>query len=192
MRKLVMWNLITLDGYFEGPKPWDLDWHEYAWGPELEQFATERQATDIGALVFGRATYQGMADYWTTEKEKGIIADFMNAVPKFVFSRTLTSAPWNNTRLVTGPPEAEVERLKREPGKDLYIFGSAGLSDTLGKAGLIDEYQLCLTPVVLGGGNPLFKPNPARMRMTLLESKPLKTGGVILRYEPVHADVVAR
>jgi dihydrofolate reductase len=181
MRKLIMWNLVTLDGFFEGPKPWDIDFHDYVWGEELERFSIE-QSKSIGMLLFGRVTYQGMADYWSTAT--GEIADFMNSVPKVVFSRTLDKAGWNNTRLVKANAEEEVTKLKRQSGKDLYIFGSASLSSTFMQAGLIDEYRLGLTPVVLGGGNPLFKSAPHRAPMKLIEAIPLKSGCVILRYQP--------
>jgi dihydrofolate reductase len=175
-----MWNLVTLDGFFEGPKSWDLDWHDSVWGEELERLSLE-QAQTIGMLLFGRVTYEGMAGYW--QSQKGEIADFMNAVPKVVFSRTLSKAEWSNTRLVKDKAEEEVKRLKDQPGKDLFIFGSANLSSTLMRAGLIEEYRLCMAPVILGGGNPLFKASPARLTMKLLEARPLKSGGVILRYQ---------
>jgi dihydrofolate reductase len=176
-----MWNLITLDGFFEGTKSWDLDWHDSVWGEELERLSLE-QSKSIGMLLFGRVTYEGMAGYWQTQK--GEIADFMNEVPKVVFSRTLSKAEWNHTRLVRDQAEEEVIRLKKQPGKDLFIFGSANLSSTFTRAGLIDEYRLCVAPVVLGGGNPLFKASPARLSLKLLEARPLKSGGVILRYQP--------
>ena len=89
MRRLIMWNMETLDGYFDGATPWDLAWHDTVWGSELEQLSLEQNKA-IGALLFGRATYQGMADYWT--KATGPIADNMNAVPKIVFSKTLSDA----------------------------------------------------------------------------------------------------
>jgi dihydrofolate reductase len=181
MRKVIMWNLVTLDGFFEGPKSWEIDWHDYVWGEELERLSLE-QSKSIGMLLFGRVTYEGMAGYWQTQK--GEIADFMNEVPKVVFSRTLSKAEWNHTRLVRDQAEEEITRLKKQPGKDLFIFGSANLSSTLTQAGLIDEYRLCVAPVVLGGGNPLFKASPARLRLKLLEARPLKSGGVILRYQP--------
>jgi dihydrofolate reductase len=180
MRKLIMWNLVTLDGFFEGPKSWDIDFHDTVWGEELERFSIE-QSRSIGALLFGRVTYEGMASYWSTQK--GEIADFMNSVPKVVFSRTLAKADWSNSRLVRGDTAKEVVRLKKDPGKDLFIFGSADLSGTLTREGLIDEYRLCVAPVVLGVGNPLFKASPDRVRLKLLEARPLKSGGVILRYE---------
>jgi dihydrofolate reductase len=177
MRELVMWNLMTLDGFFEGRKSWEIDWHEYVWGDELERFSIE-QSRSVGMLLFGRVTYEGMADYWT--KAKGEIADFMNGIPKVVFSRTLDAAEWVHTRLIRERAREEVEDLKRQPGKDLYIFGSANLCASLD--GLIDEYRIALVPLVLGGGNPLFKPGAARTRMKLLDARPLGNGCVILRY----------
>jgi dihydrofolate reductase len=175
-----MWNLVTLDGFFEGRKSWEIDWHDSVWGEELERFAAE-QAKSIGMLLFGRVTYEGFASFWP--KEKGEIADFMNSVPKVVFSRTLDKATWNNSRLVKGSAEEEVARLKAQPGKDLFIFGSANFSATLTRKGLIDEYRLCLAPIVLGGGNPLFKESPDRLNLMLAEARPLKSGGVILYYQ---------
>ncbi len=184
VRKLIMWNLVTLDGFFEGRKSWDIDWHNSVWGEELERFSIE-QSKSIGTLLFGRVTYQGMASFWL--KEKGEIADFMNSVPKIVFSRTMEKAEWNNSRLVKGNAEGEVARLKTQSGKDLFIFGSANLSATLTRNGMIDEYRLCLAPVVLGRGNPLFKESSKRLNMKLVESRPLKSGGVLLYYRPEKA-----
>ena len=176
-----MWNLVSLDGYFEGPKSWDLDFHQYAWGDELEQLSKDQLKT-VGALLFGRVTYEGMAGYWSTQK--GEIADFMNNLPKIVFSKTLKQANWNNTRLVKGDAAEEVGKLKQLPGKDLFVFGSANLSSTFIKKGLFDEYRLCVAPVVLGHGNSLFKPSQQKIAMKLLEARSLKTGGDILRYKP--------
>ena len=181
MRKLIMWNLVTLDGFFEGPKSWDIDWHDTVWGDELEQYAIE-QSKSTGMLLFGRVTYEGMASYWPTQK--GEVADFMNTIPKVVFSTTLKKADWNNTRLVTGNVPEEVAKLKRQPGKTLFVFGSADLSSTLLKHGLFDELDLAVTPLLLGRGKPLFKESPDRLKLKLLEARPLKSGGVILRYEP--------
>lgn len=189
MRRLIMWNLLTLDGYFDGVRPWDLDWHETVWGDELEQLSLE-QGKAIGTLLFGRATYEGMAGYWA--KATGPIADFMNAVPKVVFSRTLAAADWNNTRLVRTEAVDEVERLKREPGKDIFLFGSASLADALMRKGLFDEYRICLAPVVLGNGVPLFKPGNDRRRLKLIDSRALATGGMILRYAPFQAGDAVR
>jgi dihydrofolate reductase len=183
MRKLIMWNMVTLDGFFEGAHPWDLDFHNTGWGEELQRFAHEQMdAADL--LLFGRVTYEGMAQYWSTAT--GETADRMNAMQKVVFSRTLTSADWANTRLVGADAAQEVARLKAQPGKDILVFGSADLCDSLTRAGLIDEYRLGLNPVVLGQGTPLFKPGTDQA-MRLLEARPLQTGGVLLRYAPAPA-----
>jgi len=178
MRRIIMWNLITLDGFFEGPKSWDLDFHKLVWGEELEQISIQQlRSADI--LLFGRVTYEGMAAYWP--RQRGVIADLMNSIAKIVFSRTLEEAEWNNTTLVRNHAEEEVAKLKRQAGKDVYIFGSATLSSTLMQHSLIDEYRLALVPVLLGRGNPLFKESPSRA-MKLLEARQLKNGCVILRY----------
>ncbi len=183
MRKLIVWNLMTLDGYFEGNTPWDLDFHMLAWGDELEQYAREL-GNEGDLLVFGRKTYEGMAAYWPTATETPEIAAYMNSISKIVASRTMEKADWNNSRVVSDPV-ADLKRLKDEPGKTIFVFGSAELTDVLGKAGLIDEYRICLVPVIRGSGNPHFKPAAGQVQLKLLEAKPLKTGGVILRYEPV-------
>lgn len=179
MRRLIAWNLMTLDGYFEGPAPWSLDFHESVWGEELEAFSLQ-QGNEAGALLFGRSTYEGMAAHWT--KAEGPIADFMNGIEKVVASRSLASTDWANSRLLEGEAAQAVAELKRQDGKDILVFGSAGLIDELLRHGLVDEYRICLAPVVLGTGRPLFKPSDRRIDMTLLESRPLKTGGVVLRY----------
>jgi dihydrofolate reductase len=179
MRRLVVWNAMTLDGYFEGRTPWDLGFHETVWGDELEAFSLE-QGQEIGTLLFGRRTYEGMAGYWT--KATGAVADMMNSVEKAVATRTLEAADWNNTRLLKGDAVDAVKGLKAETGKDIYVFGSADLLASLLKAGLVDEYRVCVAPVVLGAGNPLFKPQDDSIRMRLISARPLKTGGVILSY----------
>lgn len=188
MGKLIMWNLMTLDGMFEGPQPWDLDFHEYAWGDELQRFALE-QEREAEALLFGRRTYEGMAAHWTTAK--GETADFMNAVPKYVVSRTLERADWANSTLVKENAGKAVARLKEQLGKDLFLFGSADLSTTLIRHGLFDEYRIGLVPATLGEGNPLFKRGSEPLRLQHLESRPLGDRCLLLRYQP-HAATAAR
>ncbi|MGA8663969.1 MAG: dihydrofolate reductase family protein [Thermoplasmata archaeon] len=184
MARLVMWNLISLDGFFEGPKSWDLDFHQHAWGPELEAFVSE-QSKSVGTLLLGRVTYQGFASYWSTQK--GEIADFMNGVPKVVASRTLTKAEWTNTRLVKSRIEAEVAHLKKQPGKDVFLFGSANLAARLSAQGLIDEYRLGIVPIVLGQGKALFDASPEPIRMRVVEARALGERCLLLRCEPVKA-----
>ncbi len=181
MRRLILWNLVTLEGFFEGPKSWDIDWHETVWGEELEQLSLD-QLKSADMLLFGRVTYEGMAAHWPSAT--GEVADLMNSIAKVVFSRTLERAEWRNTLLVNENAEEKVAELKQQPGKDMYIFGSANLASTLMQHGLIDEYRLAVAPLVLGGGSPLFKPSQDSTKFRLLEARPLKSGAVILRYEP--------
>lgn len=180
MRNVIMWNMVTLDGFFEGSKPWDINFHEYVWGEELERFSLDQMASG-DTILFGRKTYEGMASYWPSAT--GQVADIMNGISKIVFSSTLNQATWNNTRLVKGAAEDEVARLKQQDGKDILLFGSADLCAGLLRRGLFDEVRLALVPVLLGAGNPLFK-SGEETRMTLLEARPLSTGCVILRYRP--------
>lgn len=179
MRKLIMWNLMSLDGFVEGPKR-DISWHGDVWGPELEELSVE-QGKEIGALLFGRVTYELMASYWPTA-EKGPIADYMNALPKYVFSRTLKKADWSETTLVKNNAAEEVARLKREKGKDIFVFGSADLSSHL--LPLFDEFRIGVAPLFLGQGTPLFKRQDYRANLNLLDAKPHSTGVVVLRYAP--------
>lgn len=180
-RRLIMWNLITLDGYFEGAEKWDLHHHEYVWGQELEQFSIE-QASGADVILFGRVTYEGMAAHW--QSAEGTVADIMNRIPKVVFSRTLEKADWNNTRLVRDSAEDEVARMKREAGGDMFVFGSAELCHSLLTADLFDEIRLCVVPVILGQGTRLFKRGDEQ-RLELISVMPLSTGATIHRYRPV-------
>jgi dihydrofolate reductase len=121
-----------------------------------------------------------MASHWPNAT--GEVADFMNALPKYVFSRTLTRSDWANTQMFDAEVPDTVARLKRETGKDIYLFGSADLAAGLIPHRLIDEFRIAVNPVILGGGAPLFKPGE-RVKLKLLDSKPLSSGIVILRYE---------
>ena len=184
MRPVIMWNLMTLDGCFEGTEPWDLAFHEDGWSDDLAKFANAQLAT-ADALLFGRNTYEGMARHWPTAK--GAIADGMNAIEKVVFSSTLQSADWNNTRLVRGDPAREVARLRREDGGTLLLFGSATLSAALIPAGLIDEYRICIVPGLLGAGRPLFPRDDPRVKtkLRLLDSWTTDRGCIVAHYAPL-------
>lgn len=182
MSKLIMWNVITLDGYFEGEKNWELSFHETVWGPETERFSLE-QLNAADYLVFGRTTYEGMAAYWKTAK--GEIADFMNKLPKIVCSRTLNSVDWNNSILIKENVADEIAKLKAKSNKDMYVFGSANLSETLIKENLIDEYRICIAPVIIGKGRYLFAKGLPERKLSLISSQPLMTGGVILKYNSI-------
>jgi dihydrofolate reductase len=175
-----MWNVITLDGYFEGEKPWDLDFHSLVWGEDLENFIIEQLKT-AEMLVFGENTYKGMADYWSKPTEEGEVADFMNKLPKIVCSTTRTAADWNNTTVVNDAV-SELSKLKQGGDGNMFVFGSGNLSESLMKANLFDEYRLCVAPVFLGKGGRLFNEGLPHQKLTTLETRQLQSGGVILRY----------
>ncbi len=184
MRKLIFFNLITLDGYFEGPNR-NIDWHNV--DEEFNQFAEEHTA-EFGALLFGRVTYELMASYWPTEdakRDNTVIARLMNDLPKLVFSNTLQKADWENTRLVKTNFVEEVTKLKQQPGKDVAIFGSSDLAVSFLEHGLIDEFRIMVNPIVLGGGKTLFQGIAKQLTLKLVKTKVFKTGNVLLYYQPV-------
>lgn len=180
MSKLIVWNIISLDGYFEGVEDWDLGLHEHIWGDELRDLSLSF-GEELGLLVFGRRTYEGMAEHWPDATDEPEIAKYMNTVPKLVASRTLTEASWHNTE-VTNDIIGELEKRKHEGESPIYAFGSANLTDSLLTADLVDELLIGISPVILGGGTPLFKPAAKLRPLDLVETRPVKTGGVIIRY----------
>lgn len=179
MRKVIVWNMVSLDGFFEGPNQGQIDW--FLFDDELEQYILDTQKS-AGTLLFGRVTYESMAAYWPSAE--GQIAEFMNRVPKIVFSRTLESTNWNNTRLVKANVPEEIAQLKQQPGGDIFVFGSADFLSTLMQHDLVDEYRLGVNPVILGGGTPLFKGSPTRLNLKVLETRTLKSGLIICHYSP--------
>ncbi len=184
MRKLSVFNLVTLDGYFAGPGG-DISWHNV--DEEFQELANA--ASNSGnTLLFGRVTYELMAGYWPTPeaiREDPIVAAGMNSSEKIVFSRTLETAEWNNTRFVKDDPAAEVRRLKQGTGKGLTVLGSGSLVAQLAQAGLVDEYEILLNPVVLGGGKTMFEGVKDRFKLRLKSSRVFGNGNVLLRYAPV-------
>ena len=183
MRKIIFQNMITLDGFFEGPNR-EIDWHVV--DDEFNQYAINF-CRSLDGLIFGRVTYEGMASYWPTpeaRRDDPIVTELMNRLPKVVFSRTLEKAGWENSRLVKGDAVQEINRLKQQPGKDLAIFGSANLATTLVQDNLIDEYRIFVNPVVLGAGTPLFQGVKDRLKLKLVSSKTFQSGLVLLIYQP--------
>ncbi|KAA0992144.1 dihydrofolate reductase family protein [Dyadobacter aurulentus] len=186
MRKVVLFAHISLDG-FAGDLNGGLDFLSY--DQELQQYADELVKT-VGAPLYGKTTYQLMEGYWPTLLDKPNVskhsldhARWVQDIPKVVFSTTLDEATWNNTTLIKDNVVEAVRKLKEEPGKDLAIFGSPGLSKSFLKLGLIDECKLTLHPVILGNGISLFDNDIAKTSLKLLESKTLQSGVVTLHYE---------
>jgi len=176
-----MFNMMTLDGFFEGPNR-DIRWHNV--DAEFNSFAVE-QLDEIDTLLFGRVTYELMAGYWPTPtalRNDPVVAGRMNSISKLVFSRTLRKVEWSNSRLVNENAAQEIEKLKRLPGKDMAIFGSSDLTTSLMGTGLIDELRIMLNPVVLGNGKPLFTEGTRVLK--LIRSRTFRSGNVLLSYKP--------
>jgi dihydrofolate reductase len=183
MRKVIFFMLTSLDGYLEGPNR-DINWHNV--DEEFNEFAVQ-QTGEFGALLFGRATYELMAGYWPTESAKSddpIIAELMNSLPKFVFSKTLKKAEWSNTKLVKDGFVDEVSKLKQQSGKDIAIFGSSDLAVTLIDQGLINEYRIMINPIVLGDGKSLFSGIQNKLDLKLMKTRTFGNGNVLLYYVP--------
>jgi len=184
MRKLVVFNNITLDGYFTGTDG-DFGWaHGGAPDPEFDAFVAANASGD-GQLLFGRKTYDMMAGYWPSPlaaEQSPEVARGMNEMPKVVFSRTMRQASWRNTTVAAGDLAETVRRMKREPGPDIVILGSGSIVAQLAAAGLIDEYQVVVNPVVLGGGRTMFEGVAGPLGLALTGSHTFPTGKVFLSY----------
>ena len=187
MRKLIVFEHVSIDGYFTDARN-DMSWAHHRSGDDAEWNAfTAENASGESQLLLGRKTCELMVKYWPTPeaKEKDPkVAGGMNTLPKIVFSRTLTNVSWANTKVVSGDPAAEVRKLKSEPGPVLVILGSGSIVAQLAAAGLVDEYQLVVTPVALGKGRTLFDGLPKNLDLRLTQSRVFKNGKVLLHYAP--------
>ncbi|HVW58670.1 MAG TPA: dihydrofolate reductase family protein [Puia sp.] len=184
MRKLVIFNFTTLNGYFEGPGR-DISWPRQ--GEEESRFAAESVGQG-GVLLFGRVTFEHMAAYWPTplaQQQSPAVAEGMNKAEKIVFSRTLKKTDWENTRIIHEDLATAVRGLKQTPGKDMCVLGSGTIITQLADAGLIDEYQFMVNPVALGNGTPTFKGLQHKLDLQLVSSRIFKSGVILLSYKPL-------
>lgn len=184
-----MFNRVSVDGFFAGPNG-EIDW--FIADHELDKALHEMGQPDAvspDTVLLGRVTYQLFESYWPkvaadpeATREARIIADELSQMTKVVFSKTLKEVSWENTRLVRGDVAKEVSRLKQGEGSDILIFGSGTIVQQLADEGLIDEYLLAVTPVVLGAGKLLFK-DVKKFNLKLLEARSFKSGNVLLHYK---------
>ena len=184
VRKVISFNMITANGFFEGPNQ-DISWHNV--DQEFNEFAM-KQLRSVDMILFGRVTYQLMANYWPTQaaiESDPIIAKKMNAMPKIVFSKTLDKAEWNNTRLIRGNIAKEISYLKGLPGKNLIIFGSSDLTVVMAQMGLVDEFRIMVNPAVIGSGKPFLNGIEGKINLKLLRAKTFHSGNILLYYQPV-------
>lgn len=186
MQKLIVFNHVSLDGYFvdaNGDMSWakadpnDAEWNAFV----------AENASGGGTLVFGRVTYDMMASFWPTSRAiemMPVVAERMNNLSKVVFSRTMDQAAWHNTKLVKGDIAAQARRMKQTPGAGMVILGSGSIVAQLAQEGLIDEYQIVVNPIVIGNGKTMFTGVNPKMNLKLTNSRTFSNGKVLLCYVP--------
>lgn len=196
MRRIVVFQWLTADGYFAGPDG-NLSWVV----PDEEQ---ARAAADgiagFDTVLFGRRTYELFEGFWRhaidddsstvpdphrpgrRSRDHRVIAVALNEMTKLVFSRTLTDVTWSNARLLHELDPREIETMKKQPGKDIIVFGSGSLVSQLTQHGLIDEYEFVVCPILLGSGRPLLSGVSRRLKLDLREARRYQSGDVMLRY----------
>jgi dihydrofolate reductase len=186
MRKLTVFNQVTLDGRFTDAHG-DMSWaHKPSDDAEWNEFVAANSGSG-GTLLFGRITYAMMASYWPTPaaaKNNPEVATHMNDLSKYVASRTLEKATWKNTTVLGGELLSEVRALKNAPGSDITILGSGSIVSQLAQAALIDEFHLVLNPIALGNGRTIFDGVMGPMRLERSAMRPFANGNVVLTYVP--------
>ena len=187
MRKVMVTMWVTLDGFIAGPND-DMSWIMV---DEAMGAYEDAMVSAADTLVLGRVTYQSFAGSWPHVPDNPSASDGekeyarkVNSMRKIVFSRTLDNVEWNNSTLLHDISPDDIAALKQEAGKNIVIYGSASIVQALTDLGLIDEYQLLVHPVVLGGGKRLFKEGSARIALRLVDTKPFRSGVVLLSYQP--------
>ncbi len=192
MPRLTSFTMVSLDGCY-ADETGDVSF-AHRDDAETKAFVAEN-AKGGGVLVFGRITYEMMQKYWPTPmaaKNDPVVARRMNDMPKLVFSSTLKEATWKNTRLVKGDPGRELQKLKAEGSLDMAILGSGSLVAALAAKNLIDEVQLLINPVILGGGKRLFAGVSARPALKLERTRTFENGNVFVSYSPLEQSSTAQ
>jgi dihydrofolate reductase len=184
MRKIFLFMMVSLDGFFEG-EGHDLSWHNV--DAEFGDFAAA-QLDEGDTLLFGWKTYELMAAFWTTDHAKQSdprTAEKMNSMKKIVFSRKAASVGWQNVDLMKDAVREDVLKLKQQPGKDMIVLGSSNLCLSLIEMGLLDEVRIMINPVVIGNGTSLFKGLSKKLGLKLKKTRVFNSGNVLLSYDVV-------
>ncbi|HMI08644.1 MAG TPA: dihydrofolate reductase family protein [Flavobacterium sp.] len=184
MKKLILFNMVTADGYFEDSNG-SVDWHHA--DAEFNEFAI-RQLNENGPLLFGRKTFAMMQDYWTSVaafENNPVVAAIMRDKFKLVVSETIDNSTWENTAFIGNDLFESVIRLKQQSDKDILMFGSATLAFSFRELGLIDEYRILVNPILIGCGKPLFRQSDERLPMKLVHVQQFDSGNILLNYEPI-------
>ena len=179
---------LSLDGFVCGTQG-EMDWMVWDWDDVIKRYVTEL-TNSADTFLMGRATGEGMAVYWPTvtsnpesRQEEKWMAEKLNSLPKVIFSKTVTHIDWTNARIANDIVE-EVKELKKEPGKDILIYGGASIVSAFIRENLIDEYHLFINPVVIGKGRTIYANVKVNMKLKLLRATPSATGIVIMTYVP--------
>jgi dihydrofolate reductase len=183
MRKIRLYINVTLDGYVARPNG-ELDWLFSTMTP-AQQAWTTAFLREVDTILIGHTTYLEQAAFWPTQT--GEMADLMNSHTKIVFSSRLGALEWNHSRLAVSDVAEEIARLKREPGRDIYVTGGARLARSLSQRGLIDEYNLTIHPILLGSGMPLFREPAEEIALTRVHTIPFESGAIHLIYQKASA-----
>jgi dihydrofolate reductase len=190
MSKIVVVNFITVDGVIQSVLSADEDreggfeaggWVQPYMDDVVGRVMSEA-TTSAGGLLLGRKTYQTFARTWSVADQREPAVAALNRLPKYIASTTLTTADWQNSRILGADLAAELTRLKAQPGGDIVVFGSGGLIPTLVAGDLIDQYTLLVFPLVLGTGKRMFADGIAPTTLVLLGTEVSTTGVVVLRY----------
>jgi dihydrofolate reductase len=187
MRKVVALEHITLDGFASSGGEPGFEFTFAGYSEELADYVEEYVQAGFDTAMYGRETYLGMYGYWSAQPtpesspRERAHAEWVNAVDKVVFSTTLTSADWDNTRLIGANVAEEVQALKEGDGGTIAIYASPKLVHSFLDMGLIDEFRILIHPVTLGSGTPLFH-DKAQLNLELLETRSFDSGVVYVRY----------
>jgi dihydrofolate reductase len=197
MRKLSVFEFLSLDGVMQGPGAPDEDteggFKHGGWAmPFMDDVLGAASAggmAETGAQLFGRKTYEIMAAYWPNAPKDDPYADHLNNITKYVASRTLQKVEWQNTTLLKGDIVEEVRKLKRQTGKNISVLGSGDLFQTLINNDLVDELSIAVFPILLRNGKRLFREGDQIKKLSLVDSKTTTTGGLILTYSLAGSNV---
>jgi dihydrofolate reductase len=189
MRKVVAIENATLDGFADSQEGLGFEWTARAYDEEVDRYGNEHVRADVDTAMYGRATYLGMRGFWSSMLDnpdatpgERAHAEWVHDVDKIVFSTTLDSPSWANSRLISGNVAEEVGELKAKPGATMAIYASPKLVHAFIDLRLIDEFRIVIHPVTLGHGTPLFH-DKAKLDLELVESKAFRGGAVYVRYQ---------
>ena len=187
MRKLILQEWLSLDG-FTADKNGNLDFFT---SNELNKYSDDdilEFMDNIDTILLGRVTYELFVQFWpTATTDIEVIADKLNSTDKIVFSSALKRAPWGkwpDAKIINDDAVGEVRKVKAKPGKNMVLWGSISVAQSLIKENLIDEYHLRICPTVIGGGNPLFPTMPGDLNLELVDHKKYELGVILLHYQP--------